>query len=78
MGFFRSLGGALFVVFGLHDFDTAHGANGLLVGTGLAIVSGRLVDFGLTDLALLEGLRVGVVATLLGREQLVFAHGPTS
>lgn len=62
---------ALVVVGSIDEAHPTHGADALLEGAGLAIVCFWLVHALSTDAAFTEGLRVGVVSTLLRREQLV-------
>ena len=68
---------SLFITFGVDDFNTAHGANTLLVCTRLAVVGSYLVHFLFTYSTLLELHGHGVEPVLAVGQELVFSHPPT-
>merc|ERR1712179_900799 len=68
---------SLFITFGVDDFNTAHGANTLLVCTRLAVMGSYLMHFLFAYTTLLELHGHGVEPVLAVGQELVLAHLPT-
>lgn len=68
----------LAVTLGIENLLAAHGADTLLVSTGMTVVGANLVDFGAADAALFECSCCRVKSVLFGCEQLVLIFSPSS